>query len=131
MPPNAAVIAGQFDVAAFRNHPGEDPDLNYVWFYGKGNPVNFGRFDDPVINENLDRGRTSQDPKVRKAAYEAVNRQFGKMVWNIWLYSAPWAIAEATSVHGVLGPPLSDKVPAPSRIVTGHPLTGIWIDKDA
>jgi peptide/nickel transport system substrate-binding protein len=125
------VIAGEFDVASFRNHPGEDPDLNYVWWYGDGNPVNFGRFDDPVINENLDIGRSSNDPAERKAAYEAVNRQFGKELWNIWIYNAPWAVAEAQNVHGILGPPMPDGEPATSRIVNGHPTTGIWIDAES
>lgn len=123
------VIEGDFDVAAFRNHPGEDPDLNYVWWYGKGNPVNFGRFDDPVINENLDLGRSSDDPAERKAAYEEVNRRFGSEVWNIWLYSAPWAVAEAGNVHGILGPVMPNGDPPTSRIVNGHPTTGIWIDQ--
>jgi hypothetical protein len=34
----------------FRNYPGGDPDINYVWWYGEGNPVNFGGYDDPEIN---------------------------------------------------------------------------------
>lgn len=124
------VIAGDFDVAAFRNHPGEDPDLNYVWWYGDGNPVNFGRFDDPVINENLDLARSSDDPDERRAAYEAVNRQFGSEVWNIWLFRTLWALASASNVHGMLGPDLPNGEPATSRIVNGHPLTGVWIDRD-
>src|SRR5690606_16426750 len=41
------VIAGDYQIAAFRNQPGEDPDMNRIWWYGDGNPVNFGRFDDP------------------------------------------------------------------------------------
>ena len=122
------VIAGDYEVAAFRNHPGEDPDLNYVWWYGEANPVNFGRFNDPVINDNLDLGRSATDPNVRRKAYEAVNRQFGSEVWNLWLFQTPWAVAEAATVHGILGPPLDAKTPAPPRIVTGHPLIGIWID---
>lgn len=123
------VIAGDFEVASFRNHPGEDPDLNYVWWYGDGNPVNFGRFDDPIINENLDIGRSSLDDDERREAYEAVNRQFGSEVWNVWLYRAPWALAGAENVHGFLGPPMPDGEPATSRIVNGHPTTGIWIDE--
>ncbi|NLD78367.1 MAG: ABC transporter substrate-binding protein [Acidimicrobiales bacterium] len=127
------VIAGEFDVASFRNHPGEDPDLNYVWWYGTSpenvNPVNFGRFDDPIINENLDIGRSSGDDAERKAAYEAVNRQFGKEVWNVWIYYAPWAVAEAENVHGILGPDTPSGDPATSRIVNGHPTLGIWIDE--
>ncbi len=123
------VINGDFDLVAFRNQPGDDPDSNYNWWYGKGNPVNFGRFDDPVINANLEKGRTSGDRAVRQAAYETVNRQFAKQAYNVYLWYAPWAVAEAANVHGILGPPLPDKGGlAPTRIVTGHPLLGVWID---
>ncbi len=45
------VIGGDYDLAGFRNQPGEDPDMNRVWWYdGSTNPVNFGRFDDPIID---------------------------------------------------------------------------------
>ena len=123
-------INGDFDIASFRNQPGDDPDSNYNWWYGKGNLVNFGRFNDPVINANLEKGRVSSDRETRKAAYEAVNRQFAKESWNLYLWFAPWAVAEASNVHGILGPPLPDSGgPAPARIVTGHPLHGIWIER--
>ena len=124
-------INGDFDIASFRNQPGDDPDSNYNWWYGKGNLVNFGRFDDPIINTNLEKGRISSDREVRKTAYEAVNHQFAKEAWNIYLWFAPWAVAEAKNVHGILGPPLPDSGgAAPARIVTGHPLQGIWIDRN-
>jgi peptide/nickel transport system substrate-binding protein len=122
------VIGGEYEIASFRNQPGEDPDMNYIWWYGTANPVNFGRFDDPVINENLDLARSEPDPEARRAAYEAVNEQFAKEVWNVWLWHAPWAVAEAANVHGVLGPELPGEGGAPSgRLVTGHSLLGIWI----
>lgn len=126
------VISGDYQLAAFRNQPGEDPDMDYIWWYGEDNPVNFGRFNDPVINENLDKGRTSAKPETRKAAYEAINRQFAKEAWNVWLWHAPWAVAEAANVHGILGPDLPGEGGPPSgRLVTGHSLLGIWIDRDA
>jgi peptide/nickel transport system substrate-binding protein len=122
------VISGDYELAAFRNQPGEDPDMDYIWWYGKANPVNFGRFEDPVIDENLEKGRTNPDPDVRKKAYEAINRQFAKQVWNVWLWHSPWAVAEASNVHGILGPDLPGDQGAPSpRLVTGHSLLGVWI----
>ena len=125
------VINGDYELASFRNQPGEDPDMDYIWWYGEKNPVNFGRFDDPVINANLDKGRSNPDPKVRTAAYEAVNRQFAKEVWNVWLWHAPWAVAEAANVHGILGPDLpSDGGPPSGRLVTGHSLLGVWIQRN-
>jgi peptide/nickel transport system substrate-binding protein len=122
------VIGGEYEIASFRNQPGEDPDMNHIWWYGTANPVNFGRFDDPVINENLDLARSNPDEEVRRDAYEAINRQFAEEVWNVWLWHAPWAVAEAPNVHGILGPELPGEGGAPSgRLVTGHSLLGIWI----
>lgn len=124
------VIAGEYDLAAFRNQPGEDPDMNRVWWYGPPNPVNFGRFEDPVINKALDTGRQSADRDKRQAAYETVNRQFAKQVWNVYLWFSPWAVAEAANVHGILGPNLpGDGGPPAARLVTGHSLLGVWIDR--
>jgi peptide/nickel transport system substrate-binding protein len=124
------VIAGEYEIASFRNQPGEDPDMDRIWWYGKGNPVNFGRFDDPVIDDNLDAARSNPDEDQRREAYENVNRQFAEEVWNVWLWHAPWAVAEAANVHGILGPDLPGEGGAPSaRLVTGHSLLGIWIDQ--
>ena len=121
-------ISGDYDLASFRNQPGEDPDMDYIWWYGKANPVNFGRFEDPVIDRNLEKGRETADEDARRAAYEAVNREFAKQVWNVWLWHSPWAVAEAANVHGILGPDLPGGAGAPSgRLVTGHSLLGIWI----
>lgn len=126
----ARVISGDYELASFRNQPGEDPDMDHIWWYGDSNPVNFGRFDDPVINANLDKARSNPDPKARQAAYEAINRQFAKQVWNVWLWFAPWAVAESANVHGVLGPELPGGAgPPSSRLVTGHSLLGLWIDR--
>jgi peptide/nickel transport system substrate-binding protein len=125
------VIGGDFDLVSFRNQPGEDPDMNHIWWFGEDNPVNFGRFDDPVINENLTLGRTNPAEDVRRKAYETINRRFAEQVWNVWLWHAPWAVAEAPDVHGVLGPPLPGDGGQPSgRLVTGHSLLGVWIDRN-
>lgn len=124
------VIAGTYDVVSFRNQPGDDPDMDHIWWYGDANPVNFGRFDDPVINQALDEGRTNADRATRESAYETVNREFAKQVWNVWLWYAPWAVAEARNVHGIVGPDLPGDGGHPSvRLVTGHSLLGVWITR--
>jgi peptide/nickel transport system substrate-binding protein len=124
------VIAGNFDISTFRNQPGDDPDMSGVWWRGGSNPLNFGRFDDAEIDKQLEIGRTSADPDVRRRAYEAVNRRFADQQYNIYLWWAPWTVATAANVHGILGPALpGEGGPAPRRIVTGHPLLGLWIDR--
>lgn len=122
-----AVITGDYDLASFRNQPSEDPDTNYHWWYG-GTVLNFGGFDDEVINAELDKARAESDVDARRASYEAVARRFVEQQYNIYLWYAPWAVAEAANVHGILGPELPDGGEPAKQIVTGHPLVGIWID---
>ncbi len=123
-------IGGEYDMAYFRNQPGDDPDVNYNWWYGGGNPVNFGKFSDDVIDENLDLGRENPDEDVRREAYETVNRRMGEQVYNVYLYYQPWAVAMAPNVHGVFGPTLPNGDDPSARLANGHPVIGLWIESD-
>lgn len=122
-------LAGNYDISSFRNQPGDDPDSNFHWWRGDS-LLNFGNFADAVVDENLDIGRATADTEVRRKAYETINRQMVSQIYNYYLWNTPWAVAEASNVHGILGPPLPGQEQAPpGRIVTGHPLLGVWIDK--
>jgi ABC-type transport system substrate-binding protein len=93
---NALFGIPEFQMYGWRNHAGITVDNQNFWWYGPGAKpdgqlsLNFGRLNDPVINQNLDTARTSTDPAVRKQAAEAINRQFGKecylipISWTIW-----------------------------------------------
>ena len=137
------VIAGTYELAAFRNQPGEDPDANYNWWYGKGNPVNFGGWDDPELNDLLDAGRSEPDPAKRKAIYQDVNRRMATQVFGMWAWFTPWAVVTAPEVHNIFGPPLPGEDPSqpgeattddPARqpnqgLATAHSLLGLWIEQ--
>ena len=76
-------IGGEFQAVTWRNHPGGDPDTQYVWWYDgdkdpkkTANPVNFGRINDPEIDRLLDEGRSEPDAAKRKAIYENLNKRF-------------------------------------------------------
>ena len=127
-------IGGKFQAITWRNHPGGDPDTQYVWWYNGNpdpkavaNPVNFGRINDPVIDKLLDQGRSEPDPAKRKTIYENLNREFAKKVWNLWAWFTPWEVAEAKNVHGILGPPLPNGDTPNPGLAVGHSLIGIWI----
>ena len=120
-------IGGSFQAVTWRNHPGGDPDTQYVWWYNPGNPVNFGRFNDPVINQLLDQGRGEPDPAKRKTIYEDLNREFAKKMWNVWGWFVPWAVAESPNVHGIIGPKLPDGSLPSTQLAVGHTLIGVWI----
>ena len=69
----STAISKDFQLMTFRNYPGLDPDNNYVWWYGAGNPVNFSGFDDPDVNRLLDAGRATPDPTTRQQIYGELN----------------------------------------------------------
>ncbi len=136
-------IAKNYQAMVFRNYPGGDPDINYVWWYGKGNPVNFGGWDDPEVNRLLDEGREEPDPAKRKTIYQDLNRRMASQVFGMWAWFTPWAIVTAPNVHNILGPPLPGADPTKpgdattddaSRqprqgLATAHSLLGIWIEQ--
>ncbi|MEQ1785705.1 MAG: ABC transporter substrate-binding protein [Acidimicrobiales bacterium] len=119
-------IAGTFQAVGWRNHPGADPDTQYVWwYYGAGNPVNFGRINDPEVDRLLDEGRST--PEGRQEIYEDLNRRFGSEVYNIWTTFTIWGIGSKTNVHGILGPDLpAGGKPFPG-LGTGHYVHGLWL----
>lgn len=127
-------IGGQIDSFGWRNYPGQDPDLLYVWFYG-GSVVNFNHLDDPIINKALDDGRVSSDPAVRKKAYETFNTRMTDQVYNFWTWYTQWFVASQPNIHGVVGPNLPDEngetgSVKPVPMLAGiHQTVGLWKSK--
>ena len=129
------VIGKHFQAVAWRNHAGFDPDTEYVWWHCDNpagvcnNPVNFNGFNDPVINRALEDGRANGDPAKRRADYEAVNREFAKMVYNAWGEWSDWSVPAARRVHGVANLPLPDgSAPFPG-LTSGFDPAGLWVSK--
>ncbi|HEY6398028.1 MAG TPA: hypothetical protein VIX82_11295, partial [Solirubrobacteraceae bacterium] len=136
--------AGQFDAILWRNFPGGDPDTLYVWWKSTqtnadGSPVhnlvNFGRVNDPQIDQDLVQGRSETDPAKRKALYEDIGKQFAKNAYNIWGWLTLWAFAGKSNVNGFVGPDL----PGPNAagdgggrgvpIASVEPVMGLWVSK--
>jgi peptide/nickel transport system substrate-binding protein len=134
-------IGRQYDATLWRNHPGADPDTQYVWWHcgnsgavnsnpngaaACDNPVNFGGFNDPVITTDLDKARSMPLGPARTQVYEAINRRFASELWNLWSQYTLWTVAYKPTVHDILGPNLPDgTLPFPG-LPTGHPVDGIW-----
>jgi peptide/nickel transport system substrate-binding protein len=129
------VIGKQFQATAWRNHPGFDPDTEWVWWHcavpGKtcDNPVNFGGFNDPVINKAFEIARASNDQAVRRTQYETINKQFAKMVYNGWGWYSDWTIPAGTNVHGIDNLPLPDGAAPFPGLTSGIDPAGIWLSK--
>ena len=98
-------LAGKTDAFLWRNYPGSDPDTFYVWFHS-GSPVNFGKLNDPVIDQALEQGRVEGDPAKRKAIYTALFRHMSSEVSALWFGYNDTYVAASTKVKGVIGPNL-------------------------
>ncbi len=141
-------IARDYEFMVFRNWPGGDPDVDFVWwhcgdpstltpemkakfpnFTPSANPVNFMGFCDPAIDDALDTGRSSSDPAVRQKAYESISTRWAQEGWAQLAWYQTWAIGFGPKVHGIYGPNFPNGGTPFPGLATGHPLFGIWIDK--
>jgi peptide/nickel transport system substrate-binding protein len=126
-------IAGDFEAIGWRNHPGADPDTQYVWWHSGApgetgavaNPVNFGRINDDTIDRLFDEAR--QNPEGRQEKYEEMNRRFASEAYNLWSTFTIWGIGTAPDVNGLLGPDLPGGGKPFPGLATGHPVLGIWL----
>ncbi len=152
-------IAGNFQVTAWRNHPGFDPDDQWVWWHCNATPaaasptethigtdpppaegnncdnaVNFGKFNDAQLNKDMETGRTNPNAAARAKAYQDMNVEFAKQLWNAWGYYALWTLPSQSNIRGQLGPNLPtatspDAVgnePFPG-LTSGDDVSGLWI----
>ena len=123
-------ISGDYDLMAFRNYPGGDPDGMYVWLRS-GSPVNFSRIADPEVDRLLDEGRAEPDPTAQDRIYQDLNRRLGQQAYSIWLSYTTWMVASSPEVHGY-SPETAPDLPDGSRpslgLATGHATLGLWRD---
>ena len=129
-----AAIDRNFQLTFWSNFPGGDPDLLYAWWHCSNpppsacdNPFNFGGFNDPQINRDLDEARIELDPGRRRAIYEDLNRQFSRGLYLIWTTVMLRTVSTLPGVHGVLGPRLPDGAEPFRGLATGHPMSGLFV----
>lgn len=122
-------IAGDFQAVGWRNHPGGDPDGQYVWWHS-GSPVNFGRINDPQLDKLLEDGRSTPDKAARTKIYQDLNKLFAAKVYNVWEFWTKWSVASQPKVNGIFGPDLPDNGGKPDTALgTGHPVLGLWVSQ--
>jgi peptide/nickel transport system substrate-binding protein len=127
---------GEFEIFLYRNLSTQDMDQNNVfWGSDTSAPVgtlaiNFGRIEDPVIDENLDIIRESDDQAERTEAAEAINRRFAQKIYNVWLTWGEWAIASRDGVHQIAtGYNLPDGGENFGMRTGTHEVNQIWVDQ--
>jgi ABC-type transport system substrate-binding protein len=117
---NALLGAPEFEVFGWRNHAGLWVDTQNSWWHGfgadaKGTEVadgglnlNFGRLNDPVINDLLDEARSEPDPGRRIELAQEINRQFARECWILPTSWTTWGIIMDPSVQNIGRDPLPD-----------------------
>jgi peptide/nickel transport system substrate-binding protein len=130
-------VAGQFDAILWRNFPSTDPDTMYPWWQSTAvqpggdatvpNPVNFSSISDPVIDHDLELGRSEPDPERRKLLYQEIGRQFAKEVYNLWGWYVDWAFAARPGVSGLQGVDLPNGDHRGVPITSVQPVLGLWV----
>jgi peptide/nickel transport system substrate-binding protein len=104
---NALLGLPSFEVFGWRNHAGLFADSQYFWWHGSaalppGNlALNFGRLNDPVINELLEKARSEANPNVRRGYAEDMNRRFASECFVIPTSQTQWGIFFDTSVQNL------------------------------
>jgi peptide/nickel transport system substrate-binding protein len=129
-------LLGNFDVFAWRNHGGTDPDQQLVWWISAASApigsqaLNFGRFSDEVIDENLITIRTNPDEDARMEAAENINKRFGEEVYNLWLGWTIWGISSQPYVNDQVLNTLPDGSKGIELAFAGrHQVNQIWCDE--
>ncbi|HZM38181.1 MAG TPA: ABC transporter substrate-binding protein [Acidimicrobiales bacterium] len=128
-------LLGNFDVFAWRNHGGTDPDQQLLWWISAASApigsqaLNFGRFSDEVIDENLITIRTNPDEDARTEAAENINKRFGEEVYNLWTSWTIWGISSQPYVNDQVLNTLPDGSKGIELAFAGrHQLNQIWCD---
>jgi peptide/nickel transport system substrate-binding protein len=128
-------LVGDFQIFAWRNFGGLNPDRNYVWWLSAfaidapGVALNFGRIKDPDIDKALTTIRQSGDPAARKAAAETINKTFGSKVYNLW---TAWTLWQQVANKKVQAVGSSFNAPDGTKLVNTHRVSmhswqQIWI----
>ncbi|MGI9029806.1 MAG: ABC transporter substrate-binding protein [Ilumatobacteraceae bacterium] len=109
-----------FGAFAWRNHAGLFAETQYFWWHGFASDaygkqtadgelsLNFGRQNDPVINDLLDQLRITEDEAERTALAQEVNRQFATECWTLPIQQTQWGIHLRPGVANIGRDPLPD-----------------------
>jgi peptide/nickel transport system substrate-binding protein len=132
---NALFGSPDFDAFGWRNHAGIFLDQQYYWWHGSAAAppgelaLNFGRLDDPVINELFEKSRSEFDPEVRRGYAEDVNRRFAEQCFIIPSTETVWGVHYAPKIENVGRTPIPDG--GVMRDGAGFPgqvwLTGVFV----
>ncbi len=117
---NALLGSPEFFAFGWRNHAGLYAEQQTHWWHGFASDafgaetadgalsLNFGRLNDPVINDLLDQVRQTEDEADRVELAQEINRQFARECWILPLIQTQWGIHMQPGVQNIGRDPLPD-----------------------
>jgi len=102
----SAMGTGNYQMGYFRLFGFTRPDANAVFWRsdsvrpGLAVSLNFPRYQNPQVDEQLDRAVASTDPSVKDKAFQEVSKIWAKDLPYIWLGRPVWALAADPRVSG-------------------------------
>ena len=128
----ANAVTGKFTVQIWRQFGAQDPDGNYVWFYGPNATgaltLNMARNNDPQIDTALNAQRATPDENARKQAWATIQQRQTDDLPYLWLSHVRWALAASNNVRGLDGGTLPDGSPSMGFNQGVIRVTQMWMD---
>ena len=96
-----------FFMYGWRNHAGTTIDGQYFWWHSSasapdgGLALNFGRLEDTIVDENLEKQRIESDPAKRVAFAEAVNKRMAEQCFQIPTSWTLWGTPRDPKIQGL------------------------------
>ena len=112
-----AVVSGNFEATYTNNYGYPDPDNQYYFWTSAGIinggavRINFSSYTTPQIDKDMNTGRESGYPNVRKQAYDDVVKQLNAGLTHVWLYYTPFTYIAQKKVQGLNTPQGPGTVP--------------------
>jgi ABC-type transport system substrate-binding protein len=101
------VVSGDFEATYTNNYGYPDPDNEYYFWTSAGIigggsvRINFSSYTTPKLDADMNTGRQSGYPKIRKAAYDDAVLQLNDGLTHVWLYYTPFTYVAQKKVQGL------------------------------
>ncbi len=90
---------GDYDVTLWSRSSGPDPDCYLIWS-SKG-PMNFSRFNDPVVDDLIQKGRTATSAEDRKRVYSQMQEILARRVPWVFVVQPKLMLAHQNTITNI------------------------------
>jgi ABC-type transport system substrate-binding protein len=102
----ASTATGSYEMSIFRNFSFPDPDVDTVFWRSTsvaptGVSLNFPRYQNPKVDEVIEKALASTDQTERNQLYQELSRIWAENLPYIWLARPVWILAANPRVNGI------------------------------